>query len=64
MEGEEEERRKGLVRRWMVSCKVSEYVCPMLFEGCMDNPLFESVANDIALRRNIDMMWHCCICNN
>lgn len=28
VEGEEEERRKGLVRRWMVACKVSEYVLP------------------------------------
>lgn len=26
VEGEEEERRKGIVRRWMVACKVSEYV--------------------------------------
>jgi hypothetical protein len=28
VEGEEEERRKGIVRRWMVACKVSEYVFP------------------------------------
>jgi hypothetical protein len=26
VEGEEEERRKAMVRRWMVACKVSEYV--------------------------------------
>lgn len=26
VEGEDEERRKGIVRRWMVACKVSEYV--------------------------------------
>jgi hypothetical protein len=26
VEGEEEERRKSIVRRWMVACKVSEYV--------------------------------------
>jgi len=24
VEGEEEERRKGIVRRWMVACKVSD----------------------------------------
>jgi hypothetical protein len=30
VEGEEEERRKGIVRRWMVACKVSEYVLPPL----------------------------------
>jgi hypothetical protein len=28
VEGEDEERRKAVVRRWMVTCKVSEYVCP------------------------------------
>jgi hypothetical protein len=28
VEGEEEERRKAIVRRWMVACKVSEYVVP------------------------------------
>jgi hypothetical protein len=27
-EGEEEERRKATVRRWMVACKVSEYATP------------------------------------
>lgn len=26
VEGEEEERRKSIIRRWMVTCKVSEYV--------------------------------------
>jgi hypothetical protein len=26
VEGEEEERRKWIVRRWMIACKVSEYV--------------------------------------
>lgn len=26
IEGEDEERRKAIVRRWMMSCKVSEYV--------------------------------------
>jgi hypothetical protein len=28
VEGEDEERRKAIVRRWMVACKVSEYVTP------------------------------------
>lgn len=28
IEGEDEERRKAIVRRWMVTCKVSEYVQP------------------------------------
>ena len=28
VEGEEEERRKGIIRRWMVACKVAEYVIP------------------------------------
>jgi hypothetical protein len=28
IEGEEEERRKAIVRRWMVACKVSEYASP------------------------------------
>ena len=28
IEGEEEERRRAIVRRWMVACKVSEYVLP------------------------------------
>jgi hypothetical protein len=28
VEGEDEERRKGIVRRWMVACKVAEYVFP------------------------------------
>ena len=31
MEGEDEERRKAVVRRWMVACKVSEYVIPCCF---------------------------------
>ncbi len=26
VEGEDEERRKGIVRRFMVTCKVAEYV--------------------------------------
>jgi hypothetical protein len=26
VEGEDEERRKAIVRRWMIVCKVSEYV--------------------------------------
>jgi hypothetical protein len=26
IEGEDEERRKAIVRKWMVACKVSEYV--------------------------------------
>jgi hypothetical protein len=30
IEGEEEERRKAIVRRWMVACKVSEYVEPLI----------------------------------
>jgi hypothetical protein len=28
VEGEDEERRKATVRRWMVACNVSEYVTP------------------------------------
>jgi hypothetical protein len=28
IEGEEEERRRAILRRWMVACKVSEYVVP------------------------------------
>lgn len=31
VEGEDEERRKAVVRRWMVACKVSEYVIPCCF---------------------------------
>jgi hypothetical protein len=31
IEGEEEERRKVTVRRWMVACKVSEYASPLNF---------------------------------
>jgi hypothetical protein len=31
IEGEEEERRKATVRRWMVACKVSEYASPLNF---------------------------------
>jgi hypothetical protein len=31
VEGEEEERRKGIVRRWMVSCKVAEYDVALLY---------------------------------
>jgi hypothetical protein len=51
VEGEEEERRKGIVRKWMVACKVSEYVfSPRLELGR------GMVANDIVSRRNIDMM--------
>jgi hypothetical protein len=55
VEGEEEEKRKGIVRRWMVACKVSEYVFSPRSEGR------GIVANDIVLRQNIDMMWRCCI---
>ena len=32
VEGEDEERRKAVVRRWMVACKVSEYVRPYTFK--------------------------------
>jgi hypothetical protein len=32
IEGEEQERKKGVVRRWMVACKVSEYVFPPRLE--------------------------------
>lgn len=28
LEGEEEELRKNKIRKWMVACKVAEYVCP------------------------------------
>ena len=31
VEGEEEQWRKVMVRRWMVACKVSEYVPPATF---------------------------------
>jgi len=31
IEGEEEERRKGLVRKWMVKCKVAEYDVAVLY---------------------------------
>jgi hypothetical protein len=51
VEGEEEERRKGIVRRWMVACKVSEYVFSLRLELGRG-----MVANDILSRRNIDMM--------
>jgi hypothetical protein len=30
VEGEEEEARKGKIRRWMVACKVAEWVFPFL----------------------------------
>jgi hypothetical protein len=30
VEGEEEETRKGKIRRWMVACKVAELVVPFL----------------------------------
>ena len=30
VEGEDEERRKGILRRWQVACKVAEYVPPDL----------------------------------
>ncbi|RFU35794.1 hypothetical protein B7463_g615, partial [Scytalidium lignicola] len=31
VEGEEEERRKGIIRRWMVACKVSDYDIALLY---------------------------------
>ncbi|TVY21824.1 hypothetical protein LARI1_G000230 [Lachnellula arida] len=31
VEGEEEERRKGVIRKWMVRCKVSEYDVAVLY---------------------------------
>jgi len=34
LEGEEEEARKGKVRKWMVACKVAEYVY-MLISSCV-----------------------------
>lgn len=30
VEGEEEERKKVIVRKWMVACKVAEYVLSIL----------------------------------
>lgn len=31
VEGEDEERRKAIVRRWMVACKVAEYDVALLY---------------------------------
>jgi hypothetical protein len=45
IEGEDEERRKAIVRRWMVACKVSEYVFSQRLEVGRGE-----VANDIASR--------------
>ena len=67
VEGEDEERRKAAVRRWMVACKVSEYVCPYLdfFELATSSGSKmeevekldkETVANVPVLRRNTDTM--------
>ncbi|KAI6716279.1 hypothetical protein JHW43_001238 [Diplocarpon mali] len=39
LEGEEEERRKGLVRRWMVACKVPEYDIAILYLNQADYDL-------------------------
>ncbi len=33
VEGEDEERRRAIVRRWMVACKVSEYVLPLYIDS-------------------------------
>jgi hypothetical protein len=42
VEGEEEEARKGKIRRWMVACKVAEWV--FLFLGCL---CFGGVKGDV-----------------
>ncbi|KAF4632383.1 hypothetical protein G7Y89_g5736 [Cudoniella acicularis] len=39
VEGEEEERRKAIVRRWMVACKVSEYDVALLYLKQVDYDL-------------------------
>ncbi|KAL2074699.1 hypothetical protein VTL71DRAFT_8478 [Oculimacula yallundae] len=39
LEGEEEERRKGIVRRWMVACKVSEYDVALVYLTQVDYDL-------------------------
>lgn len=39
IEGEEEERRKGIVRRWMVACKVAEYDVALLYLKQVDYDL-------------------------
>ncbi|PBP24359.1 thiamine biosynthetic bifunctional enzyme [Diplocarpon rosae] len=43
IEGEEEERRKGLVRRWMVACKVSEYDVALTYLKQVDYDLDAAV---------------------
>ncbi len=53
VEGEEEERRKAIVRRFMVGCKVSEYVsCPILWSVKLE----KREANVLVLTGNTDMM--------
>ena len=51
VDGEEEEKRKALVRRWMVTCKVSEWVflhfLLLIVPGI-------TVANELVLTRNLD----------
>lgn len=39
VEGEEEEKRKGIMRRWMVACKVSEYDVALLYLQQVDYDL-------------------------
>lgn len=39
IEGEDEERRKGIVRRWMVACKVPEYDVALLYLEQVDYDL-------------------------
>ncbi|KAH6681809.1 hypothetical protein B0J14DRAFT_223347 [Halenospora varia] len=43
VEGEEEERRKAIVRRWMVRCKVSEYDVALLYLKQVDYDLEAAV---------------------
>ncbi|KAH8663673.1 hypothetical protein BGZ60DRAFT_73140 [Tricladium varicosporioides] len=43
VEGEEEERRKAVVRRWMVRCKVSEYDVALLYLKQFDYDLNAAV---------------------
>lgn len=37
VEGEDEERRKATVRRWMVACKVSEYAALFIMVTILDD---------------------------
>ncbi|KAH8815834.1 hypothetical protein F5884DRAFT_195732 [Xylogone sp. PMI_703] len=43
VEGEEEERRKGTIRRWMVACKVSDYDIALLYLEQFDYSLESAI---------------------